>query len=97
MIVHASKTRPLSAGAIIGSGTVSNKQGTKHGTSIEEGGVGYSCIAEVRMIETIRDGKPSTRFMSYGDSIKLEMFDADGNSIFGAIDQQVSQYLKYQE
>lgn len=64
LIVHATKTRPLSAGAIIGSGTVSNKQGTDHGTSIEEGGVGYSCIAEVRMIETIRDGKPTTNFMS---------------------------------
>ncbi len=95
LIVHAAKTRPLSAGAIIGSGTVSNKQGTEYGTSIEEGGVGYSCIAEVRMIETIRDGKPSTNFMSFGDSIKLEMFDNDGNSIFGAIDQQVSQYLKH--
>ena len=47
------------------------------------------------MIETIRDGKPSTWFMSFGDAIKLEMFDADGNSIFGAIDQQVSQYLKH--
>ncbi|MFB1071629.1 fumarylacetoacetate hydrolase family protein [Vibrio diabolicus] len=95
LIVHATKTRPLSAGAIIGSGTVSNKQGTEHGTSVEEGGVGYSCIAEVRMIETIRDGKPSTNFMSFGDSIKLEMFDADGNNIFGSIDQQVSQYLKH--
>ncbi len=73
--------RPLSAGAIIGSGTVSNKQGTDHGTSIEEGGVGYSCIAEVRMIETIRDGKPATNFMSFGDSIKLEMFDVEGNTI----------------
>ncbi|PMI72442.1 2-keto-4-pentenoate hydratase, partial [Vibrio splendidus] len=92
LIVHAAKTRPLSAGAIIGSGTVSNKQGTDHGTSIAEGGVGYSCIAEVRMIETIRDGKPSTQFMSFGDSIKLEMFDAAGHSIFGAIDQKVSQY-----
>ncbi|EOK5709089.1 fumarylacetoacetate hydrolase family protein [Vibrio parahaemolyticus] len=95
LIVHATKTRPLSAGAIIGSGTVSNKQGTDHGTSIEEGGVGYSCIAEVRMIETIRDGKPTTNFMSFGDSIKLEMFDVEGNTIFGAIDQQVSQYLKH--
>ncbi len=95
LIVHATKTRPLSAGAIIGSGTVSNKQGSDYGTSIEEGGVGYSCIAEVRMIETIRDGKPATNFMSFGDSIKLEMFDVEGNTIFGAIDQQVSQYLKH--
>ena len=92
LVVHAAKTRPLSSGAIIGSGTVSNKQGTDHGTSIAEGGVGYSCIAEVRMIGTIRDGKPSTQFMSFGDSIKLEMFDMAGDSIFGAIDQKVSQY-----
>lgn len=92
LVVHAAKTRPLSAGSIIGSGTVSNKQGTDHGTSIAEGGVGYSCIAEVRMIETIRDGKPSTQFMSFGDTIRLEMFDDQGDSIFGAIDQQVSQY-----
>lgn len=58
LVAHAAKTRPLGAGAIIGSGTVSNKQGTDFGTSIAEGGVGYSCIAEVRMIETIRDGQP---------------------------------------
>ncbi|MCZ8488980.1 fumarylacetoacetate hydrolase family protein [Vibrio lentus] len=70
LVVHAAKTRPLSAGAIIGSGTVSNKQGTDHGTSIAEAEWSYSCIAEVRMIETIRDGKPSTQFMSFGDSIK---------------------------
>ncbi|MBE4588012.1 fumarylacetoacetate hydrolase family protein [Vibrio navarrensis] len=94
LIVHAAKTRPLSAGAIIGSGTVSNKQGTEHGTSIEEGGVGYSCIAEIRMIETIRDGKPATSFMKFGDSIRLEMLDDEGQSIFGAIEQQVSRYQK---
>ncbi|KJY83340.1 2-keto-4-pentenoate hydratase [Vibrio galatheae] len=92
LIAHAAKTRPLSAGAIIGSGTVSNKQGTDYGTAIAEGGVGYSCIAEVRMIETIRDGSPSTSFMKFGDRIKLEMKDAQGNSIFGAIDQQVVMY-----
>jgi len=92
LITHASKTRPLSAGTIIGSGTVSNKQGTDHGTSIQEGGVGYSCIAEVRMIETIRDGQPKTRFMTFGDSIKLEMLNREGQSVFGAIDQQVIKY-----
>ncbi|KLN65750.1 fumarylacetoacetate hydrolase family protein [Vibrio sp. VPAP30] len=92
LIAHAAKSRPLSAGAIIGSGTVSNKQGTDFGTAISEGGVGYSCIAEVRMIETIRDGSPSTSFMKFGDRIKMEMKDADGNSIFGAIDQQVVKY-----
>ncbi|MFT5712020.1 MAG: fumarylacetoacetate (FAA) hydrolase [Glaciecola sp.] len=89
LVAHAAKSRNLGAGAIIGSGTVSNKQGTEHGSSIAEGGVGYSCIAEVRMIETIRDGKPSTPFMSFDDSIRIEMFDRNGLSIFGAIDQVI--------
>lgn len=92
LIAHAAQSRPLSSGAIIGSGTVSNKQGTDYGTAISEGGVGYSCIAEVRMIETIRDGSPSTSFMKFGDRIKLEMLDEKGDSIFGAIDQQVVKY-----
>ncbi len=92
LIAHLCKTRNMRAGAILGSGTVSNKQGTEHGTSIAEGGVGYSCIAEVRMIETIRDGKPSTPFMKFGDRIRMEMKDEDGNSIFGAIDQTVVEY-----
>lgn len=92
LVAHAAKTRNLGAGAIIGSGTVSNKQGTEHGTSVEEGGVGYSCIAEIRMIETIRDGKPTTAFMKFGDTIRMEMLDEQGNSIFGAIDQQVVKY-----
>lgn len=92
LIAHAAKTRPLCSGTIIGSGTVSNKQGTAYGTSIEEGGVGYSCIAEVRMIETIRDGKPSTEFMKFGDTIKLEMRDKHGNSLFGSIEQKVVKY-----
>ncbi len=92
LIAHAAKTRNLGAGAIIGSGTVSNKQGTEYGTSIVEGGVGYSCIAEIRMIETIRDGKPATPFMQFGDQIRLEVLDQDGHSVFGAIDQQVVPY-----
>lgn len=92
LVAHAAKTRHLGAGAIVGSGTVSNKQGTDHGTSIEEGGVGYSCIAEVRMIETIRDGKPTTEFMKFGDNIRIEMNDDSGQSIFGVIDQTVVQY-----
>ena len=87
LIAHVTKSRNMGAGAIIGSGTVSNKQGTGHGTAIAEGGVGYSCIAEIRMIETIRDGKPSTGFMKFGDRIKIEMLDKQGNSVFGAIDQ----------
>lgn len=92
LIEHAAKSRPLAAGSIIGSGTVSNKQGTEHGSAISEGGVGYSCIAEVRMIETIRDGQPSTRFMQYGDTIHMEMQDAEGRSIFGSIEQTVVRY-----
>lgn len=89
LVAHAAKTRNLGAGAIIGSGTVSNKQGTEWGTSIDEGGVGYSCIAEVRMIETIRDGKPTTQFMKFGDTIKIEMLDEQGNNLFGSIEQTI--------
>jgi len=91
LISHAAKTRNLGCGTVIGSGTVSNKQGTGWGSSIADGGVGYSCIAELRMIETIRDGKPSTEFMKFGDWVKIEMLDNSGHSIFGAIEQQVSQ------
>jgi fumarylacetoacetate (FAA) hydrolase len=89
LIAHAARTRSLAAGSIIGSGTVSNKQGTEHGSAIADGGVGYSCIAELRMIETIRDGAPSTPFMAAGDRIRIEMLDAAGRSIFGAVDQRV--------
>ncbi|WP_194755739.1 fumarylacetoacetate hydrolase family protein [Aliidiomarina indica] len=92
LVQHAAATRPLCAGTIIGSGTVSNKQGTEHGSAVPEGGVGYSCIAEIRMIETIRDGKPSTPFMKFGDTIRIEMLDGEGQSIFGAIDQKVVKY-----
>ena len=92
LVAHAAKTRNLGAGAVIGSGTVSNKQGTDFGTSIEEGGVGYSCIAEVRMIETIRDGAPKTSFMRFGDKIRIEMLDEQGQSVFGAIEQTVVRY-----
>ena len=93
LIAHAAKTRPLGAGAIIGSGTVSNKQNTEWGSAIAEGGVGYSCIAEVRMIETINSGKPETPFMNFGDTIRIRMEDEAGNNIFGDIDQQVEQYV----
>ncbi|OZG74220.1 2-keto-4-pentenoate hydratase [Hahella sp. CCB-MM4] len=92
LVAHAAMTRPLSAGAIIGSGTVSNKQNTEHGSAIADGGVGYSCIAEVRMIETINTGSPKTTFMHFGDQVKIEMLDADGQSIFGAIEQTVVEY-----
>ena len=89
LVAHAARTRDLEAGSVIGSGTISNKQGTEHGTSISEGGVGYSCIAELRCIETIRNGSATTQFMKHGDRVHIEMLDADGNSIFGAIDQKV--------
>ena len=92
LISHATKTRALCAGTIIGSGTVSNKQGTQYGTAINEGGVGYSCIAEMRMIETIRDGQPKTPFMHFGDIIKIEMLDTRGESLFGAIEQTVVKF-----
>lgn len=92
LVAHAAKTRPLCAGALIGSGTVSNKLDSGPGKPISQGGVGYSCIAEIRTIETINDGKPTTPFMSFGDRIRIEMHDDGGDSIFGAIDQIVEKY-----
>jgi fumarylacetoacetate (FAA) hydrolase len=92
LIAHAAKSRPLSAGTIIGSGTVSNKLDGGPGKPISDGGVGYSCIAEIRTIETIQSGSASTSFMKYGDRIRIEMRDADERSIFGAIDQTVVPY-----
>lgn len=79
LIAHAAKTRTLSAGSIIGSGTVSNLDRSK----------GSSCIAERRMLEIIADGKPVTPFMRFGDTIRIEMKDDDGETIFGAINQVV--------
>jgi fumarylacetoacetate (FAA) hydrolase len=93
LIAHAARTRPLCAGTIIGSGTVSNKDADGGpGRPVAEGGLGYSCIAEIRTIETIRDGKPSTPFLRFGDRVRLEMRDRKGRSIFGAIDQLVQKY-----
>ena len=90
LIAHAVKTRPLGAGAIIGSGTVSNRDPDGGaGRPVAEGGVGYSCIAEIRSVETIRFGAPRTPFLSFGDRVRIEMFDAAGKTIFGAIDQEV--------
>jgi fumarylacetoacetate (FAA) hydrolase len=77
LIAHAAKTRPLVAGSIVGSGTVAN----------EDEGKGASCLAEKRMLEIIREGKPSTPFMKFGDRVRIEMLDREGRSIFGAIDQ----------
>ncbi len=91
LIAHAAKTRPLCAGSIIGSGTVSNKLDGGPGKPVEEGGVGYSCIAEIRMIETINAGEAKTDFMRFGDTVRIEMKDQHGHSIFGAIEQVVEQ------
>ncbi|RXD36579.1 fumarylacetoacetate hydrolase family protein, partial [Xanthomonas perforans] len=79
LIAHAAKTRPLSAGTIVGSGTIAN----------QDTALGASCFAEQRVVETLRDGKPSTPFMAFGDMVRIEMFDARGASIFGAIEQRV--------
>ena len=92
LVAHAAKTRELAAGSIIGSGTVSNKQGSLHGSSIANGGVGYCCLAELRMYETIEQGAPATPFLRFGDTVRIEMLDADGASVFGAIDQEVAHY-----
>ena len=92
LVAHAAKTRPLGAGTIIGSGTISNKLDDGPGKPISEGGVGYSCIAEIRTIETIESGKPKTSFLTFGDRVRIEMNDANGNSIFGAIDHEVAKY-----
>ena len=89
LIAHVARTRVLAAGSIVGSGTVSNKEGEGPGRPAAAGGAGYSCIAEQRTVETIRDGKAKTPFMRFGDRVTIEMFDADGRTIFGAIDQAV--------
>ena len=80
LVAHAAKTRPLSAGTIVGSGTVAN----------EDTSLGASCFAELRTVETLRDGKPSTPFMKYGDTVRIEMLDKAGASIFGAIEQKIA-------
>ena len=90
LVAHAAKTRDLGAGTIIGSGTISNKGADGGaGKPVSDGGRGYSCIAEIRMIETIRDGEAKTRFMRDGDTVAIEMLDRDGASIFGKIEQRV--------
>lgn len=82
LIAHAAKTRPLGAGTVLGSGTVSNSGAPN----------GFACIAEVRALETVREGKPSTPYLKFGDRVRIEMFDAAGQSVFGAIDQAVVPY-----
>jgi fumarylacetoacetate (FAA) hydrolase len=94
LVAHAAKTRPLVAGSIIGSGTVSNKHEGSPGKPIEAGGAGYSCIAEMRTIETIESGAAKTPFLKFGDTVRIEMKDRTGHSIFGAIEQTVKRYEK---
>ena len=90
LIAHAARSRALGAGSIIGSGTVSNRDADGGpGRPISEGGRGYSCIAEQRTIETLRDGTPRTPFLQAGDRVRIAMRDAGGRSIFGDIDQRV--------
>lgn len=86
LLAHCAKTRHLCAGTILGSGTISNRDRT----------VGFSCIQEIRMIETIETGKPQTPFMKFGDKVRIEMLDAGGKSVFGAIEQTVERYINPQ-
>jgi len=91
LIAHAAKTRNLVAGTIIGSGTVSNRDADGGpGKPIAQGGLGYSCLAEVRTVETLLTGKPVTPFMKAGDVVRIQMMDAKRHSIFGAIEQAVA-------
>ncbi|MFD1623918.1 fumarylacetoacetate hydrolase family protein [Azospirillum griseum] len=92
LVAHAAKTRPLAAGSVVGSGTVSNKLDGGPGKPVTEGGVGYSCLAELRTVETITTGAPKTPFLRFGDRVRIELFDEAGASVFGAIDQQVVRY-----
>ncbi|KMQ73280.1 fumarylacetoacetate hydrolase family protein [Marinobacter subterrani] len=93
LVAHAARTRYLGAGAIVGSGTVSNPdiEGGP-GRPVADGGVGYSCLAEIRMVEKILHGEIKSPFMRFGDRVRIEMFDGEGKSIFGAIDQEVVRY-----
>jgi fumarylacetoacetate (FAA) hydrolase len=90
LIAHLAKTRSLGAGTIIGSGTVSNRDADGGpGKPVSEGGLGYSCIAEVRTVETILRGKPETPFLKPGDTVRIEMLDDHHHTLFGAIEQTV--------
>ena len=90
LIAHAARSRPLAAGTIVGSGTVSNRDADGGpGRPVSAGGRGYSCIAEVRMVETLLEGAPKTAFLAEGDVVRIEMKDVRGDSLFGAIEQCV--------
>jgi fumarylacetoacetate (FAA) hydrolase len=91
LIAHAAKTRALGAGTIIGSGTVSNRDADGGpGQPVAQGGLGYSCIAELRMVETIEGGAPKTGFLKAGDRVSITMHDDHHQAIFGTIDQRVA-------
>ena len=91
LIAHAAKTRALAAGTIIGSGTVSNRgPDGGPGKPIADGGVGYSCLAELRTVETLAGGAPRTPFLQPGDTVRIEMMDDKHHTIFGAIEQTVA-------
>lgn len=90
LIAHLAHTRRIGAGTIIGSGTVSNRDADgSPGRPVSQGGSGYSCITEQRMVETIQSGKAGTSFLHYGDRVRIDMRDAAGHSIFGAIEGEV--------
>jgi len=89
LIAHAAATRELEAGSIIGSGTVSNKQGGLWGSKVEHGGVGYACIAEVRTYEMIEQAEAVTAFLRDGDVVEISMYDAQGRNLFGSIRNRV--------
>ena len=82
LVSHAAKTRPLAAGSIVGSGTIANQDESK----------GSSCLAEKRVLEVIKTGKAVTPFMKFGDSVRIEMLDKSGATLFGAIEQKVEKY-----
>ncbi len=90
LIAHLAKTRNIGAGSIIGSGTVSNRDADGGpGKPVADGGRGYACIAEVRMVETIQQGAPKTPFLKHGDMVRIDVRDNAGHSIFGAIEQKI--------
>jgi fumarylacetoacetate (FAA) hydrolase len=84
LVAHAAKTRPLTAGTIVGSGTIANQDTSK----------GASCLAEQRTVETLRDGKPDTPFLKFGDTLRIDVTDAHGDSIFGAIEQRIAPFKR---
>ena len=84
LVAHAAKTRPLTAGTLVGSGTIANQDTSK----------GASCLAEQRTVETLRDGKPATPFLKYGDTLRIEVTDTHGATIFGAIEQRIAPLVR---